>query len=769
MSTLDTPLSMCLGKAAVKRLGDAGLETVRDLLYRAPRRYYTWGNLTSIAWLREGEEATLLAEVVSANLIANRSGQGVRLLVDVTDGHQALTCTFFAKSRFRLAPHQRLLRPGATVLVSGKVSVYRGKLQMVQPEFEELEDSSPEAAARRAGRPIPIYSAISGLPSWKVSALVKTVLETLDPGSVPEVIPAGVRERYALLDSAAALQKLHDPQVQVDWESAKRTLAWEEALTLQTALLASRVNADGESVRQAHPLGDSMQMVDQLIAGLPFELTDSQKDAWKQIAADLASESPMQRLLQADVGAGKTIIALMALLSAVEGGYQGALLAPTEVLARQHFASLSRLLEGAGVEAPLHLLTGKRSGPEKDAALAHLAAGEPGIVVGTHALFQEGVAIPNLALLVVDEQHRFGVAQRERLREAREATPHLLVMTATPIPRTIAMTVFGDLDVTMMKGMPPGRKPVQTHLVSNQNKTWMERLWQRAREEVEGGGRVYVVCPRIDPGTDAANETGEPKGDRPSRRSAKSSSHSHRHDGLDGGQQDLFSTWDTLDEMESSAVGSTAPDDGSVLADVPAAEVVADNLRGMETLAGIEIGLAHGRRKPEENAQAFADFASGKVPILVATTVVEVGVDVPEATLMIVLGSQRFGLSQLHQLRGRVGRSDRESMCLLVHAPTQSPVTQKRLEALAKSTDGFVLAETDLTLRSEGDVLGGAQSGRLSGLRFLSVRKDSGIIGAARSIAEQVLHEDPGLRGHPDLALAVNASMGEDVVWLERN
>lgn len=767
--TLDTPLSLCLGKAATKRLTEAGFATAGDLLYLSPRRYYTWGRLTNIGWLREGDEATALVQVVNANLIPNRSGRGFRLVVNVTDGQQGLSLTFFAKNQYMLSPHQRLLKPGATALVSGKVGSYQGRLQIVQPEFEELEDSSPEAAARRAGRPIPIYRSISGLPSWKVGALIRTVLDGLDEASVPEVLPEAVRKRYGLNTSVQALRGLHTPDEAVDWESAKRTLAWEEALVLQTALLSGRVDATGKKTRRAHPLhtgaevagvaaaggrsgeprenGGRGRMAQALIDGLPFQLTDSQEFAWGELAGALASEEPMQRLLQADVGAGKTVMALLAMVSAVDSGLQAALLAPTEVLARQHYASLEKLLVGAKLDVPVHLLTGKRPGPERDLVLGLLAGGEPAIVVGTHALIQDGVQIPNLALLVVDEQHRFGVAQREKLREGRVYTPHLLVMTATPIPRTIAMTVFGDLDVTMMKGMPPGRKPVQTHLISNRNSAWMQRIWTRAREEVGRGGRVYVVCPRIDTKPVGAEESGV--------------------EGAAGMEAPGFR--EELWEDDAPDHGESPSDDGFVNSDVPAASVVVEELRQMGALDGIRVGLAHGRRTPEENAQAFTEFASGEVPILVATTVIEVGVDVPEATLMVVLGAQRFGLSQLHQLRGRVGRSPAQSVCLLVSAPTENKVTTQRLEAMVETTDGFALAEVDLRLRSEGDVLGQSQSGRFSGLRFLSLRSDAGVIASARAVAEQILAEDPTLDTHGDLQAQVRRSVGEDIVWLERS
>lgn len=813
--TLDSPLTLALGKTASRRMREAGFETVRDLLYYSPRRYYTWGRLTDIARLQEGSDATLLVEVVKQTLVRNRSGNGVRLLVEVTDGRENLTCTFFAKNPYMLTPHQKLLKPGASVLVSGKISDYRGKRQMVQPEFEELEDTSSEAVARRAGRPIPIYRSVAGLASWKIAALIRSVLDRLDDSSVSTVIPQEVRQRYGLSASARALHALHLPEAQVDWEEAKRTLAWEEALILETALLSERYDATGASIRQAHPLTLSLAatMVDDLIADLPFELTWSQQQAWEEISTDLAQTAPMQRLLQADVGAGKTVVALLGMVAAVEAGYQAVLLAPTEVLARQHYRSLLSLLEKGGLTIPVHLLTGKRTGSERNATLTELAAGQPSITVGTHALIQEDVDIPQLALLVVDEQHRFGVAQREKLREGREWTPHLLVMTATPIPRTIAMTVFGDLDVTLMKGMPPGRQPVATHLVNNENQAWMDRMWQRAREEIDAGGRVYVVCPRIEgEETDDKDEADTEGGERSEQPSAPNKDAPRRisNDGklrsatppapddslganadLFSGQTSLFFAASTPAPGTGSGLGSptegnstlnTRPparphltttaeevEEGTAASALPAAERVVEELRSMPVFEDIRIGLAHGRQSAEENARVLTDFAAGDIPLLVATTVVEVGVDVPEATMMVVLGAGRFGLSQLHQLRGRVGRSDTPSVCLLTYSPTANPVTIERLRALESTTDGFVLAETDLRLRSEGDVLGRAQSGRYSGLRFLSVRTDGAVIAAARTVAQTILADDPTLKGHPALAAHVRSSVGDDVVWLERS
>ncbi len=601
---VDTPLALRLPKAAAKKLGDAGVETVDQLLGYAPMRYYHWGRLTSINSLAVGEHATILAEVVSSHVVQNQSGRGVRLLVGITDGKSRLTCTFFAKNAYMLSHHRRVLKPGATVLISGKVSEYRGQIQMVQPEFEEIEEDSDEYAKRRAGRPIPIYRTIAGLPSWKISSLIQAVLDAERPNHSKDqsILPRPILARHALTDHWTALEQLHTPTDDAEWQQALRTLAWEEALVLQTALLLRRRPRPGEPGSVSTPLVEQA-LATKLEEGLPFQLTAGQKSAWDSIRCDLEKAQPMQRLLQGDVGSGKTVVALLAMLQAAGSGKQSALLAPTEVLARQHWASLSKLLEQADVEVPVHLLTSKRAAAEKEQVLLSLASGEPAIVVGTHALLQEGVEIPELAMVVVDEQHRFGVAQREHLRTGRSEVPHLLVMTATPIPRTIAMTVFGDLDTAVIPELPAGRRPIQTFLVDERNTAWVGRIWERAREEVEGGGRVYVVCPRIDG---------------------------------DGNSDALLA-----DESERRPL--------------PAAEQVVEQLRQMSQLRGVQIGLAHGRRTPEQNAQAFSEFQSGVAPILVATTVIEVGVDVPEATMMVILDGTRFGLSQLHQLRGRVG------------------------------------------------------------------------------------------------------------------
>ena len=697
---LVVPLKMRLGAPAARRLQSLGLETVGDALQYAPRRYFRWGKLTDLRDLTEGDDVTILARVDSVSLVKNRSGSGVRLLVRVSDGAQSLTCTFFAKNPYALTHHQRLLKEGETFLFAGKVSSYQGQMQLIQPSFEEVEPDGAIATQRRAGRPIPIYKASAKTPSWKVSALLQQVFDSISWDQVPETLPESVRQEHGLLSQQDAYRLLHSPQDDVDWQNARRTLAWSEALELQVALRQPRVLA--QEGHHAHPLVPQSDSVQQLLAGLPFELTGAQQAAWEEISADLEQTEPMQRLLQADVGAGKTVVALLAMVQAVDAGAQAALLAPTEVLAQQHFKSLQKLLGESGV--PLHLLTASTPSSVRGEVLARLAAGEPGIVVGTHALLQESVDIANLQLLVVDEQHRFGVQQREYLREGRDTVPHLLVMTATPIPRTIAMTVFGDLDVTAMTELPAGRTPVTTYQVPQDRPTWVSRVWQLAREEISAGNRVYVVCPRIDEDPD-----------------------------------------------------------------LPSIESVRAQLASEPSLEGIRVGVAHGRQSAEENARALADFASGEAPLLLATTVVEVGVDVPEATMMIIMGAQQFGISQLHQLRGRVGRSDKPSVAMLVHPEELNSTALERLKTVAQTSDGFALAEADLKLRSEGDVLGQTQSGHRSSLQFLSLRRDGAIIAAAREEAAKILENDPQLLNHEGLREAAQRRTGEQIVWLERS
>ena len=715
MSALDVPLSLRLPKKTAKALEGAGVATVGDLLMVAPRRYYHWGRLTPLSSLREGEDVTILAEVAGAHLVANRSGSGVRLEVTLTDGVQFLSATFFAKNQYKLAPIERLLTPGQSFLFAGKVGAYRGKLQLTHPSFEGVDGEDIE---RIASRPIPIYPATGSLASWAIARAVGMVLDHLDDADVPDPVPADVRERAGFASHAShasRLRALHQPETDEDYQQARKALAFAEAFVLQVGLAAQRRGARAVAAL-ASPI--DAPLCERFRSSLPFELTDSQRQAVAQIGADLAGEVPMQRLLQGDVGSGKTVVALSALLQVVAAGHQGAFVAPTEVLAEQHAASLRALLEPLGMDAPdVRLLTGSTTPAARREIQAAMNAAQPLIVVGTHALFQESVRFADLALVVVDEQHRFGVEQRAALRGAREdgRAVHELVMTATPIPRTIAMTVFGDLDDTRMSGMPSGRTPVATYLADSANAAWVERTWVRAAEEIAQGRRVYVVCPRIDASDDVADA--EEEGARP-------------------------------------------------LASV---EEVAAYLRSHPALSGIAIHELTGRTPSPVKAQIMEDFSAGRAPLLVATTVIEVGVDVSEATLMVILDAQQFGLAQLHQLRGRVGRSSLPSLCIAMHRHELTDSGAARLQAFADTTDGFELAEADLRLRKEGDVLGAGQSGTATHLRFLSVRRDEALIRRAKDEAETLLEQDPMLERHPDLARALRAASDGQLEWMQRS
>lgn len=764
MNVFDTPLNLRLPASVAKKCEAAGLHTVGDLLHHAPRRYYHWGTLTAMRSLHPGEDVSILARVVSATLTANRNRGGVRLEVTLTDGFDQMTATFFGANQYKLIPHQRLLTPGSTHLFAGKIGAYRGRLQLTHPQFEEALEGDEEAARARQERPIPIYPLGKGLTPWLLSRAVGMILEGIDDDEIPELIPDGIRQEHDLLTRAQAVRLLHQPARDEDYQAAKHTLAWQEAFVLQAALAYKRRIHEGDEAPPCPVEGEgSRKLLGQLRSHLPFTLTDSQEEAWAQISADLGRTTPMMRLLQGDVGSGKTVIALLSLAQVVGAGHQGALMVPTEVLAEQHTSSLRALIP-PDCELPVEVLTGATAPRERARIQQAMSAGIPMIVVGTHALIHNNVDFADLALVIVDEQHRFGVAQRDRLRErsrqrsrqtdgqARTTTPHQCVMTATPIPRTIAMTVFGDLEETRMVGLPPGRTPVATHLVSADNTHWLERLWARAREEIEAGGRVYVVCPRIEGyamnGGGDANENFEGSGDEFTT-------------DLDA-ENALFDV-DVRGGAEGNA--TTSPPLAAVME-------IAPMLGAHPALHGVPVATLTSRTPSEEKVATLEAFMRGTIPLLVATTVIEVGVNVPEATMMIILDAQQFGLSQLHQLRGRVGRSNSASICVAVHRAGLSLQSLARLEAFAHTTDGFELARADLKLRREGDVLGAGQSGRASGLRFLSVLRDEEIIGEARAAAIACVGNTSAaadsLADYPALHREITMMLSDEAAWMER-
>ena len=744
-------MTRLVGKRTAAQLAKQGVETGADLLRLLPRRYDTWGDLTDMRTLVKGEQATIQAQIVRASSRRTRSGRAPALMeATVTDGVSTMDVVQFGAAGQMRARATRLA-PGTTVLMSGKVGLHRGRKQLTNPRLyvlDELDEAEREALL---ARPMPIYPGTEALPSWSVAKAVRTVLDQLGPVDVADPLPEDLLRSAGLIDAYTAYRWVHRPDDAHQWKAARSRLRHEEALILQVALAQRRAHHEATRTAVAWP---EPQAVDSLRAdldaSLPYDLTAGQVRVGQEIAADLARTVPMQRLLQGDVGSGKTLVSLRAMLQVVDGGGQTALLAPTEVLAAQHHSSLEALLGPLALSGMLgeaeratrvHLLTGSTPAAQRRRILADLAAGEPAIVVGTHALLSDTVQIPFLGLVVVDEQHRFGVAQRDALRErggvtdpatGQRHTPHLLVMTATPIPRTIAMTVFGDLATSVLDELPAGRSPVPTHLVPWSRTSWVEGIWRRAAKETASGGRVYVVCPRIEVGDD-----------EPQQEAAMAS----------GADTAAEQTPGPL-ELEESCSRPDRP--------LAAVEEWRQRLEAEPALEGVGVGSLTGRMSSEDKASAMADFASGATPVLVATTVIEVGVDVPEATMMVILDADRFGLSQLHQLRGRVGRGSRESVCVAVTGVEVGSTAFHRLKAFASTTDGFALAEADLDLRSEGDVLGSSQSGRSSGLDLLRVTRDARLIATARREAERIVTADPQLREHRALASAIVERLDEE-------
>jgi ATP-dependent DNA helicase RecG len=721
MAVLADPLRLVVGDKAAKRLASLlALHTVGDLLGYYPRRYDRRGELTDLAGLRDGEYVTVQAEVMSASARPMRNRSGSIFEAVVTDGHGRLTLTFFGRGRQDWRATE--LTPGVQALFSGQVSSFRGKRQLTHPEYELLgAGSSAGRAAEFAAELIAVYPATGQLPSWKIADTVRIALDVLDVPADP--LPAEVRRQHGLVGYADALRGIHRPVDDADVARSRTRLKWDEAFTLQVLLAQRRLAAASYSAipRPTVPGG----LLAAFNAELPFELTVGQQLAGATIAADLARDHPMHRLLQGEVGSGKTVIALRAMLQVVDAAGQAALLAPTEVLAQQHYRSIASMLGplamagqlgGAEQATRLTLLTGSLSAPARRQALLEAASGEAGIVIGTHALLQDRVQFADLGLVVIDEQHRFGVEQRDSLRDkAGDGRPHMLVMTATPIPRTVAMTVFGDLDVSTLTELPLGRSPISTHVVPVAERPhYLARTWQRITEEVATGRQAYVVCPRI------GDEAG-PAAD---------------------------------DELEGD---SRAP--------VAVLDLAAELSAG--PLAGVRLGILHGRLPAEEKEKVMLAFADGLVDVLVTTTVVEVGVDVPNAVVMVIMDADRFGVSQLHQLRGRVGRGRDPGLCLLVTG-AEGPA-RARLDAVAGTTDGFALSRIDLEQRREGDVLGTAQAGRKSSLKLLQLLRDEDLISRARDDATRLVDSDPALAGQPGLAAAVRALVeAEQTSFLEK-
>ncbi|GAB76591.1 ATP-dependent DNA helicase RecG [Austwickia chelonae] len=755
MVTLRTPLKNALPAHAAKQLNShRGLETVEDLLWFLPRRYLD--RQTDLGSLREGDPIAFVGQVVTASTrrMLHRRGRMLNATVRTTGG-QEIDLTFFSAYGHELA-----LKSGVRGIFAGQVGRYGARWQLAHPAYEVFgEEDSGDRTSLDGVELFPIYLDVPKLPSFTISRLAaQTLLMMEEP---PALVPEEVRCRRELPTFVQAMEMVHRPKKHADHHRGMKALKYEEALVLQV-VLAKRRNEQAQAMavpRDQHGAG----LLTEFDRRMPFTLTDGQTRVCDEILADLARKRPMNRLLQGEVGSGKTVVALRAMLAVVDAGGQAVLLAPTEVLAAQHFRSIrgllgdlaeGGLLGGSTRGTTVTLLTGHQNTTERRRALLEAASGQAGIVVGTHALLQDGVDFADLGLVVVDEQHRFGVEQRDSLRKkARAGTPHVLVMTATPIPRTVAMTVFGDMDTSVLDQVPAGRSPIVSHVVDNPR--WYDRTWERLAEEVRGGHQAYVVCPRIgesDEDTDLFALSAE-----------EAMQGEHEVDNFYGDEE--YDEWgDPLPDPDLSSGESgrrgTRPPRG-VLSTL-------EELREHPALQGLRIGLLHGRLPAEEKESVMNAFSGGEIDVLVATTIVEVGVDVPNATTMVVLDADRFGVSQLHQLRGRVGRGTAAGLCLLVTG-SRSSAARERLGAVASTTDGFELSRLDLRQRREGDVLGAKQAGGASSLKVLRVRTDEQIIVQAREDALAIVGEDASLTRYPVLAAAVDHMMdAERAAFLER-
>lgn len=704
MGDLDNKLSNVVGDRTAKVLLDSfSIKTVGDLMHHYPRRYMVRGELSDIAQLNEGDEVTILAQVHSSQNRAIRGRKGSILEVIVTDGSAKLSLTFFNQ-----AWREKELKVGAQGLFAGKVGIFNGKKQLAHPDYQMIPDGADvdSAAASFAGKYLPVYSATAKLASWKISQCVEMAIATLD--QVEDYLPESIRLSHNYPTLQQALVQLHTPADLDHADAARERLTFDEAFLLQLMLVMRRNELKKLNTTSRKTIkGGLLEAFD---ASLPFELTGGQREVVAEIENDLAQTHPMHRLLQGEVGSGKTVVALRAMLAIVDSGGQAALLAPTEVLAAQHLRTFQKLLGplalggtlgSADKSTQITLITGSQSAHERKIALSLAATGGAGIIIGTHALLGEKVEFADLGLIVVDEQHRFGVEQRDALKVKAQKPPHLLVMTATPIPRTVAMTVFGDLDVSTLRELPLGRAPITTHVVSVLEKpAYLERAWARIREEVAAGHQAYIVAPRIEAGSDESSDI----------------------DFLFG-----------LDSPDIAAVTTLAPQ------------------LSAGALAGLKVAELHGRQNSEIKDSTMRAFAAGELDVLVSTTVIEVGVDVANATVMVIMDADRFGVSQLHQLRGRVGRGTSPGLCLLVSSAPADSAARERLNAVALTLDGFELSRIDLEQRREGDVLGSTQSGSASHLRLLRVLRDEALIEIARADAQSIIEASNELSSYPAL------------------
>ncbi len=664
-----------VGAARAKLLARLGISSVAELLLYLPRDYQDRRRLSKISQLKVGEQAAVVGELT--NLENRRSKRGSRLLGLLFDGTGSVMLTWFNAGYL-----SRRLRVGMKLVAFGKVTLYNGP-QLINPEFEVVRSTDDPLAA---GRVVPFYRLTEGLGMGFMRHLLRRVLDRYLP-QLKDYLPEELRREQGLPTLSETLEQVHFPQNTDSPLRARRRLAFDGLLLLQLAVVRERQRLDGYTGAEIICEGELPR---RLAENLPFELTSAQQRALERIRGDLNLSRPMNRLLQGDVGSGKTLVALLAMLYAVEAGFQAVLMAPTEVLARQHHHTLSKLLDPLGV--PCHLLTGSLKSRPRLLATEAAAAGEPGITIGTTALIQDKINFAHLGLVVVDEQHRFGVAQRSRLAAA---SINLLVMTATPIPRSLALTVYGDLDSTILDELPPGRQPIKTHLLKMNR---AEKAWEFVRKEAEARRQTFVICPRV-----------EESEERP-----------------------LSAATQRYEELSRNE------------------------------LSGLRLGLVHGRLDSTEKNNVMRRFSAGELDVLVATTVVEVGVDIPNATVMVIEEAQQFGLAQLHQLRGRIGRGEHPSRCYLLTGDKPTDIAKQRLKAMTKTSDGFELAALDLRLRGPGELLGTRQHG-LPDVALQGLLDDRRLLESAREAAQTLLEESPELDKYPGLQRRLQTIYGESI------
>lgn len=733
---LETKLSSVIGKATP--FEKLKINTVGDLLMHLPRRYMDGTELSELSALTPGEEVAVVAEVLDARAYNLDSGPGYssrkpRLEATITDRKGRLKLAFFGKPPL-IMHWQRVLQPGARGIFAGKVREFNGALQLAHPDFVIIDENGAVIAGAKRNADLAkvtgtkllgLYPQTAKLQTWTIAATMGVALDFLD--DVEDPLPPALRLEAGVIGLTDAYRAVHRPTTKAEAGDGRRRLQFDEAFALQLTMARRRADARSHGATPRPRRADGL--LDAFDARLPYRLTDGQTEVSDVIMEELSRPYPMQRLLQGEVGSGKTVVALRSMLTVIDSGGQAALLAPTEVLAAQHYQTITKLLgdlahgggllAGAAGGTEVALITGSMSAAQKREAMLRAASGEAGIVVGTHALLSERIQFADLGLVVIDEQHRFGVEQRAALAAKAELRPHVLVLTATPIPRSVAMTVFGDLEVSTLTEVPAGRAEVSTVLVDAKAKpAWVDRAWQRVVEEAAAGRQSFIVCARIS----AESKSGRAGEDLPTPEDA----------------EPAIAAEDLYEELTAGP------------------------------LKDLRVGLLHGQQPADQKDETMRSFAAGDLDVLVSTTVIEVGVDVPNASVMVICDADRFGISQLHQLRGRIGRGEHPGVCLLLTRTPPDTTARERLSAVAATRDGFELAQIDLEQRREGDVLGASQSGVRSSLRLLRVLDDRDLIERARELAERELAKDPELKrpGLADLVAQVERRAAGD--WLDR-